>query len=244
MQSNNTFPQHNQTPVTCPTETQLTWRACSRPLRSFSCRHPWKVELVNTVLLRLRAIMSHSLNWNGLCESLESVLPNYHGNSALAHCLLTTNIVESSVDLLVELIEVWPRDLTCPSATHSERSWLFALSCSDSSRNLCVSCCVSSTESRAMGISGIATRKLLCLLCFRRRLSSYWHFWHCDLRAMSLLLCVRCKLASKSCDWIWLRILKQTATFLVRSAELLLTPLFQSISSTNGPSPFLHFVSP
>ena len=45
--------------------------------------------------------MSHTLNWTKLCESLESALPNHHGNSVLTHCLLTTNVVGISVDSLV-----------------------------------------------------------------------------------------------------------------------------------------------
>ena len=30
-------------------------------------------------------------------QPLESVLPNYHGNSVLAHCLLTTNVEKNIV---------------------------------------------------------------------------------------------------------------------------------------------------
>ena len=56
------------------------------------------VELVTTIPFK---DSSHSLNLTGLCESLESVLPNHHGNSVLAHCLLTTNVVGRSVDSLV-----------------------------------------------------------------------------------------------------------------------------------------------
>ena len=91
--------------------------------------------------------MSHSLNWTGLCESLESVLPNHHGNSVRAHCHLTTNVEGSSEDI----------------TAHSERSWLLALSCScsDASRELQICCYVSGAGSQATSASSIMTRQLV-----------------------------------------------------------------------------------
>lgn len=67
--------------------------------------------------------------------------------------------------------------------------------------------------------------------------------WMCDVWLRSCVLCVEWRGAgrneqikrSKSSDWTWLRILKQTMMFTARAAEPLLSRLFPSIYSTNDP---------